>query len=104
MGKRIIETLLGFVTAVLGFFLAFLNFSDIPNSSIFSISLSLTLIIIGVGLLFIVGRRDHEKVIFPEISPNSNGKSLLEKNHEMMQTYDKTSKMRDKLRVIRHTK
>lgn len=103
MKKHIAETLMGFGIALLGFILGYLNVSDIASASVFSSIIALALIIVGVALLFRAGRRDRHGVKLPPVGQGDHKNSLLHKHDEFAQTYAKTSQMRDKLKVIKHS-
>ncbi len=102
MKKQLYLTLSGFLIISLGFLLAYLNLSDIPNATLFSVVIAVMLIGIGATFLFKAGRSFHHGPKIPEANYHNPGTSLVEKNNELMHSYDKQSKMRDKLKTIRH--
>ena len=103
MKNHILESLLGLGITLLGFVLGFLNLLDTNNVSLFSSFIALALIIVGVALLFRAGRRDRHGVKLPPVGQGDHKNSLLHKHDEFAHTYAKTSQMRDKLKVIKHS-
>ncbi len=103
MKSHIVETLTGLGICLLGFVLGFLNLVDITNASLFSSLIALCLIIVGTIVLFKAGRRDRHAVKLPPVSYDRNEKSLVDKHNEFAHHYAKTSQMRDKLKVIKHS-
>lgn len=103
MRIQILSTLLGLVILLMGFLLGYLNFSDIPNATLFSSLLSLALIVCGFVILLRSGRNFQHGSKIPETNYRKPyNQSLLEKNNELMKNYEKHSKLRDKLKTIRH--
>ena len=102
MRRRISETILSFVIATFGFYLLYINLSDPQNLSAISVLISLILIIMGIVLLFRSGRHDHTRIVLPDISHENNESSLLSKHKEIIESYEKHSRMRDKLKAISH--
>ncbi len=102
MKKRFSNTVVGFFIIALGFLLGYLNLTDIPNASLFSVLLSLVLVLTGAVILYKAGRHFQHGERIPEMKYHKVGQSLLEKNNELMHSYDKHSRIRDKLKTIRH--
>ncbi len=103
MRKHILETLVGLGITLFGFILGFLNLLDSNNVSLFSSITALALIFVGVAILFRAGRKDRHAVSFPPIGNRDHETSLLHKHNDLAHTYAKTSQMRDKLKVIKHS-
>lgn len=104
MRKRIVETLISILVVVLGFYLFYLNLSDPENISILSMVISLTLIGIGIVMLFMTGRHDHSGIFLEEVKHEVKERTILDKNKDIIHSFQKHSKMRDKLKAIRHIK
>ena len=102
MRKLILETITGIILSVIGFWMGSIYFSDFQNASPLLLSVSIVLLLIGVYILFKAGRRDAHIPQFKHTPSDSlKGKSILEKNNEMINTYEKTTRMREKLRIIK---
>jgi len=104
MGKRVTETILSFVIAIFGFYLLYINLTDPAHLSVISVVISLILLVMGVVLLFRSGRHDHTRTILPELTHGNNGSTLLSRHKDIISTYEKHSRMRDKLKAIKHMK
>ena len=102
MRKLILETISGIILSVLGFWIGSQYFSDFQNASPLQLSISAVLLLIGIYILFKAGRADAHIPYFKHTpSDTLKGKSILEKNNEMINTYEKTTRMREKLRIIK---
>ena len=102
MRRRISETILSFVIAIFGFYLLYINLFDPVHLSVISVVIALILLVMGVVLLFRSGRHDHTRTILPDLTHGNNGETLLSRHKEIISTYEKHSRMRDKLKAISH--
>ena len=104
MRKRISETILSFVVTIFGFYLLYINLADPQHLSVISVIIAFVLLIMGIAMLFKSGRHDHTKTILQEPTYSKNGDTLLSRHKELIHTFEKHSRMRDKLKAIKHLK
>lgn len=106
MKKVIFETLLGLVLSVVGFGGIFYGLT-VSNGGMLSfvfIGVGFVAVCIGVFLLYKAGTKDVQKPNFSSmpIAPESGEKkSILEKNQELVNDYNKTMRARDKLKILK---
>ena len=106
MKKVILETLLGLVLSIAGFGGIFygLTISTGGMLNLVFIGVGFIAVCVGVFLLYKAGTKDVQKPNFstiPVIPENSEKKSILEKNQELVDDYNKTMRARDKLKILK---
>ncbi len=102
MRRRVSETILSFTIAIFGFYLLYINLADPVHLSVISVVIALILLVMGVVLLFRSGRQDHTRTILSEPTNSNNGETLLSRHKDIISSFEKHSRMRDKLKAIKH--
>ncbi len=105
MKKVILETLLGLVLSIVGFGGIFygLTISTGGMLNLVFIGAGFFAVCIGVFLLYKAGTKDVQKPNFSitPVLPENGEKSILEKNQELVNDYNKTMRARDKLKILK---
>ncbi len=105
MKKVILETILGLLLFLGGFGLIFSGLTGVMQGifGIFGMGGGVLVVAIGVFLLYKAGTKDIQKPNFVTsiVPENGEKKSILEKNQELVDDYNKTMRARDKLKILK---
>ena len=105
MKKVILETLLGLILSVGGFGLIFFGLTGVLQGILAIVGMigGVLVVVAGVFLLYKAGTKDVQKPNFTTAPVPATGerKSILEKNQELVDDYNKTMRARDKLKILK---
>lgn len=105
MKKVILGTFLGLILSVGGFGLVFFSLTVTLSSILNIILMVMGIVFVGVGvfLLYKAGTMDVNKPHFEDLNvPNGEqSASILAKNNELVNQFNKTMRARDKLKILK---
>jgi hypothetical protein len=107
MFKVILETFLGLISSITGFYVAYLYLKSL-NDSGQHLLLVIALPLIGMGIWFLVQAGKSGKTVglaseseVPHLAPDAGKfESILQKNDDLAKEWGQTVDKRDKLRVL----
>ena len=102
MKKILLFSFLGLILLGLSLFLGFFGMQSISSSGNPLILLaSMVIFAIGMFVLYKAGRIDAFKSKIASMqAPTTNGKSMLDKNNEILKEWNHTNDQRDKLKML----
>lgn len=105
MKKVILGAFVGLILSLGGFGLIFIGLTGVLQGilGVLGIIGGVVMVAVGVFVLYKAGTRDVQKHDFevPVVQPEGERKSILEKNQELVDSYNKTMRARDKLKILK---
>lgn len=105
MKKVILGAFIGLLLSIGGFGLIFIGLTGVVPGifGVLAILGGIIVVACGVFILYKAGTKDVQKPNFaiPVVHPEGEGKSILEKNQELVDSYNKTMRARDKLKILK---